>query len=384
MREPILRAGPHRRAWCPAWFDAPHGAAPPACQAAGDRAACIVAELDAGVERALDERDRPAASGVAVDERDGALAVSVGGVPWCRYRYRPGDVRPVLHPIAGPHGIPMTRAWPLAGGVAGEETDHVHHRSCWVAHGLVNGVDFWSEADGHGVQVRVALDAVESGPVFGRIVERLRWEDAAGQPVVDEQRTLIFWNTPERLRMIDVSVRVRAAHGAVLFGDTKEGGIVALRVPEAIKEARGGIIVNGAGGVGERECWGQRAPWVDCSGTLPDPQGRPRTVGVAVLDHPRNPHYPTFWHVRAYGLLAANPFGLSYYRSSYRQRGDWTLAAGAEATFRYRIVLHAGDAVQAAIRDRFVDWAWPPQVLPRQAPGGDASPPPAASMPPAS
>ena len=40
----------------------------------------------------------------------------------------------------------MTRAWPLQEGVPGEETDHAHDRSFWVAHGLVNGVDFWSEA----------------------------------------------------------------------------------------------------------------------------------------------------------------------------------------------------------------------------------------------
>ena len=126
------------------------------------------------------------ADGVSIDERDGALDVSVGGSPWCSYRYTPGAVRPVLHPIAGPHGIAMTRAWPLADDVADEETDHVHHRSCWVAHGLVNDVDFWSEAEGHGRQVRVALDSVESGPVFGRIAERLRWENAAGDPVVDE------------------------------------------------------------------------------------------------------------------------------------------------------------------------------------------------------
>ena len=38
-----------------------------------------------------------------------------------------------------------------------------------------------------------------------------------------------------------------------------------------------------------------------------------KTYGVAVLDDPRNPLHPTRWHVRAYGLLAANPFGLSYF-----------------------------------------------------------------------
>ena len=169
-------------------------------------------------------------------------------------------------------------------------------------------------------------------------------------------RTLVFWNTPERLRDDRHRGGVSGRPRPVLFGDTKEGGIVSLRVPEAIKETRGGTMVNGAGGVGEGECWGQRAPWVDYFGTLADPQGVPRTVGIAVLDHPRNPHYPTFWHIRAYGLLSANPFGLSDFRSSYQERGDWTLDAGATATFRYRIVLHEGDAGQAAIGDRFADW----------------------------
>lgn len=359
-----IHAGLHRRGWCPTWFDAPTDTAQPGCQVAGDRAACIVSELEAGQQRALDECSWPAdASGISIDAHDGALSVASGGSPWCSYRYTPGDVRPVLHPIIGPHGIAMTRAWPLADGTADEETDHVHHRSCWVAHGLVNGVDFWSETDGHGRQVRVAVDRVESGPLFGRIVERLCWEDGDGRPVMDEQRTLVFWNTPERLRMIDLDVRFQASHGAVLFGDTKEGGIVSLRVPEAIKEKRGGTMVNGVGGAGEGECWGQRAPWVDYFGTLSDPHGVPRTVGIAVFDHPRNPHYPTFWHIRSYGLLSANPFGLSEFRSSYRQRGDWNLPAGEEATFRYRIVLHEGDAEHARICDRFVDWAWPPRVI---------------------
>lgn len=362
MSDLILRAGPHHRVWCPTWFDAPGGVESPSCQASGDRAACIVTDLAADGERVLNSIDRPMTDGVTIEEREGALDISVGGSHWCSYRYTRGDVRPVLHPIAGPYGIAMTRAWPLSDDVADEETDHVHHRSCWIAHGLVNDVDFWSEAEGHGRQVRVALDSVESGPVFGRIAERLRWENSAGNPIVDEQRTFVFWSTPDRLRLIDIAVSFQAAYGSVLFGDTKEGGIVSLRVPEAIKEKRGGTMVNASGGVGEGECWGQRAPWVDYFGTLADPQGVPRTVGIAVFDHPLNPRYPTFWHIRSYGLLSANPFGLSDFRSSYQGRGDWTLEAGATATFRYRIVLHEGDAEQAAIGDRFTDWAWPPQV----------------------
>ena len=177
----------------------------------------------------------------------------------------------------------------------GEDTDHVHHRSFWVAHGLVNGVDFWTEAEGHGFQVHGGFEAVHSGPAFGRIVQRVSWrkdDPAAGTPLLEERRTLTFWNTPASARLLDVTVAFHAAHGAVTFGDTKEGGLCSLRVPEAIKGTRGGVISNAYGGIHEAENWGQRAPWVDYSGDLNDADGTRRTVGVAIFDHPRNPHYP--------------------------------------------------------------------------------------------
>ena len=312
-----------------------------------------------------------AGSGVRIADCGTHLEVAVDGARWCDYHYAAHPVRSYLHPVIGPYGIPMTRAWPLQDGVPGEDTDHVHHRSFWVAHGLVNGVDFWTEAEGHGFQAHGGFEAVHSGPTFGRIVQRVSWrkdDPATGTPLLEERRTLTFWNTPASARLLDLTVAFHAAHGAVTFGDTKEGGLCSVRVPEAIKGTRDGVISNAYGGIHEAENWGQRAPWVDYSGDLSDPSDAGdtrRTVGVAIFDHPRNPHYPTHWHVRGYGLFAANPFGLADYRSGYRQCGDWTLAAGERATFRYRVLWHAGDAAEARVGERFLDWAAPPVVTVR-------------------
>ena len=33
------------------------------------------------------------------------------------------------------------------------------------------------------------------------------------------------------------------------------------------------------------------------------------SVAIAILDHPQNVGFPTYWHARDYGLFAANPFG---------------------------------------------------------------------------
>ena len=165
---------------------------------------------------------------------------------------------------------------------------------------------------------------------------------------------------------MDLTVTFRAAHGDVTFGDTKEGGLCALRVPEAIKGSRGGLNSNAYGAVheavsrslGAARAVGRLLGRADRPGGQA-PHGRGRG---AIFDHPRNPHYPTHWHMRGYGLFAPNAFGLADFDSGYRRCGDWTLAAGERATFRYRVPWHAGDTAEAKVGERYLGWAAPPVV----------------------
>ena len=73
------------------------------------------------------------------------IAVKVAGKPFTSYIYQ-GVPKPVLFPIVGPHGLEMTRNYPLRPALANEEQDHPHHQSLWFAHGDINGIDFWSVA----------------------------------------------------------------------------------------------------------------------------------------------------------------------------------------------------------------------------------------------
>ena len=57
-------------------------------------------------------------------------------------------------------------------------------------------------------------------------------------------------------------------------------------------------------GITDDAAWGKASPWVDYVGPVDG-----KTVGVAILNHPLSFRYPTTWHVRMYGLFAANPFG---------------------------------------------------------------------------
>ena len=64
-----------------------------------------------------------------------------------------------------------------------------------------------------------------------------------------------------------------------------------------------GAIVNSYGGSQEMETWGKRAHWCDYVGPV-----NGKTVGITIMDSPGNFRYPTYWHVRDYGLMTANPF----------------------------------------------------------------------------
>jgi methane monooxygenase PmoA-like len=113
-----------------------------------------------------------------------------------------------------------------------------------------------------------------------------------------------------------------------------------------------GRMVNAAGAIGEKHVWGKRSQWVDYYGRVGD-----EDVGVAMLDHPQNLRAPTYWHARAYGLLAANPFGVRQFTHDRKQRGSYTIPAGGSLVFRYRVVIHHGDPAEAHLADAYQQFA---------------------------
>jgi hypothetical protein len=290
-----------------------------------------------------------AKSGVQITRLADRLRVEINGQLFTEYFYK--DVpRPYCYPLIGPGDVAMTRNWPMK-DTPGEEHDHPHHRSLWFAHGAINGHDFWSEEKGFGKTVHEDFLEVESGKKAGVIRERNKWVAADGTVVCTDERTLRFCN-PGRAseRLMDFEITLKASNGELTFGDTKEG-TMAVRLAETMRlkgKAGKGHIVNSAG-VCDGQTWGKRAEWCDYYGPV---EGR--TVGIAIFDHPKNPRHPTWWHVRDYGLFAANPFGQhDFERLPDKTAGNLVVPAGKSVTFRYRFYLHEGDDQQAKVAERY-------------------------------
>lgn len=297
---------------------------------------------------------------VTFTRRDDRVRIEIGGRLFSEYRFR-GAPKPCLYPILDADGTAYTRDYPFAVNPV-EDPDHVWHRGVWFAHGLVNGHDFWREIPEKrtGSIVHDGLLETRDGPE-GRLRARSRWVSADGTVVCTDE-------TEFRVRRdaagtwLDVAVTLRASHGPLVLGDTEEGAL-GVRVNELIRvvHSKGATKRPGAGQIlnaqGHRNggAWGKRAPWCDYTGTLPDG----RTLGITILEHPGNPRHPTWWHVREYGLFAANPFGRHDFEKLKDQpnAGEIRLPAGGELVLRYRMFFHRGAPAPARLEEHFRDYA---------------------------
>ncbi len=305
---------------------------------------------------------------VDLKKGDKQIDVTIGDKPFTSYVFGYGPAgknqfrRPYFWPVYGPGQLTMTRPYPMQyeGLPRNIPTDHPHHTSIWIAHGDVNKVDNWTIGPKSGWQIHKGFELLASGPVVGIIRETLDWTDAEKKPNLAETRTIRVYSLPDAARVLDVELTFEAKYGKATFGDTKEGGPLAIRMRtefQADKKGDNGILVNSQGQQADK-AWGQKARWVDCSGMV---EGK--RYGLAMFDAPDNLRHPETWHARTYGLLAVNPFALRDFPGGKGgPSGDWTIEVGKSATLRYRIYFHTGDAKQAGVDARWTDYAEPPAV----------------------
>jgi len=284
-----------------------------------------------------------------LEKTEEGVTVTLDGKLLTRYITKSGN-KPILWPIIGPNGNEITRAYPMRDAGPNERADHPHHRSFWFTHGDVNGISFWHEGERTGEIVHNEFVRVEGGqnPV---IVTRNDWNGPDGKKMCEDKRTLTFGVDGQSV-WIDFDTTVKATVGPVTFGDTKEG-CCGVRVAGTMKTdaKQGGKIVN-CEGHADRAAWGKQAAWCDYHGPV---EGD--VVGIAIMNHPKSFRFPTYWHVRTYGLFTANPFGLSNFIKAEKGTGSHTLAAGESFTLNYRLLIHKGDEKDGGVAEAFARYA---------------------------
>lgn len=379
--EILVKAGEHDRELCPVTFIADAGKLkdfkeaksctvisesktklPAQCELSEDGKSIsisfVIDSIKAGNQKKFSLSPEPFPETVKLNHIEGQkIDVFIRGEHFTSYHYNKELMKPYLYPIVGPFGHTVTRG---DESPEGHNHDHIHHRSLWVSYGEVNHADFWSEGPEAGWQAHKSFNKILEGSVFSEISATNEWITRdRKKKIVEETRDMKFYNLPRSQRIIDMTVTFFASDGDVFFGDTKEAGLISVRVyPTMTVSPPGtGKIENAYGGINENETWGKMAQWCDYSGFVDS-----NKVGIAVFDHPKNFRYPTYWHVRNYGLMTANIFGTGTFENDPSKDGSWTLKAGEKLVLRYRVYVHVGDAKDGKVGEKYHDFINPPSV----------------------
>jgi hypothetical protein len=297
--------------------------------------------------------------------------ILIDGKPFTSYVYERNQKKPSLYPLLTAGGQPITRGFPLE-PKPGERVDHPHHVGLWFNYGDVNGLDFWNNsdavpaarADRMGTIVHKRVIETTSGKDKGELNVEMDWVDSKGTVLLKEHTRFVFQGDA-KTRVVDRITRLSALKEPVVLGDSKEG-VLGIRMARSLEQpsnqadtfvdASGkpgatrtvnnegvtGQYVGSDGKTGDA-AWGTKGPWMMLQGKV---GGEP--VTVAILDHPQNPGFPTYWHARGYGLFAANNLGQKGFDPK-QPEARRTIAPGESMTFRHRVLILDGSADPARL-----------------------------------
>jgi hypothetical protein len=299
---------------------------------------------------------------VVKDPQANRVDVIIGGKPFTSFLYPDTLEKPVLYPVYAANGTVVTRGFPLAPR-AGEPTDHPHHIGVWFTYENVNGLDFWNNSYAIPAEKKKMYGWIKTDRIIkttsgskGTLSYHANWTNQNNDVLMEETTEFVFSGNRHE-RVID-RITVLKADTDIKLTDAKDGLLGfrlahELQIPsvedkkftddkgnvtvvKAVKDkVANGNYLTSEGKEGD-SAWSSRATWCKVYGKKGSD-----SVSVTIIDHPKNPNYPTFWHARGYGLFAANPLGENIFTNGKSSK-NLQLKKGESVTFRYRIVINDG------------------------------------------
>jgi hypothetical protein len=307
---------------------------------------------------------------VVKSAKENKVDIFIGGRLFTSFLYPDSLEKPVLYPLRAADGTIVTRGFPL-NPKPGDPTDHPHHIGLWFNFENLNGLDFWNNSYAipknkknlYGwIRTDRLLEA--KGGNTGVLAYHANWTNQQKE-VILEETTHFEFSGNQNERIIDRITTLKADKDAV-FKDAKDG-MLGLRLAhelqmptkedEKFTDDKGNVtivkggtdhVANGnymtsAGKTGN-DVWSTRGIWCKVFGKI-----GADSVSIAIIDHPKNPNYPTFWHARGYGLFAANPLGEKIFTNGKSEK-NLSLKKGESVTFRYRIIINNGNQTISAAK----------------------------------
>lgn len=257
------------------------------------------------------------------------------------FRYIRGEILPEGAPEDRRRSTYVDPVYSIDGKPISEDApkDHWHHRGLsWMWPKVrFDGVtrDLWTLK---GVRQHYVKHEAQVLPDRVILMVTNFWdEDGTDRKLLDEVVTLTTHKSDSVGRVIDFELRLTPVDVPVALG-TSERGYGGLQIRFGPRQET--TITTNKGPV-KIDVDRQRFTWADLSARF---NGSSEFDGIAIFDNRQNPHFPSGWTLRPYGVL--DPAFTS-------TSTDYTIEPGKPLTLKYRIYVHKGKADQEALHRMF-------------------------------
>ena len=248
------------------------------------------------------------------------------------YRFQDDEKYPFFYPVNGPvSGSSLT---------AMRNSLYPHQASMYLACDKLNGANYWQEGLERGQIHALGARLVPADEYHVVIEDECLWKRPGHAASVRDMRRITISAPSKEVYQIDFDVTIEMLEDVLI--EKTIHSLFCVRVAEDLSVKQGGRVINSLSGEGIDGCFSVKAPWLDYAG-----ERRTGREGIAILQHPSSAWFPAPWFVRDYGLFSASVI-------NWPENGkNTTFRKGDRLTFRYRVLVHGGDAAEADIAGRY-------------------------------
>jgi len=260
------------------------------------------------------------------------INVTINGKFFTTYIFSEDEKYPFFYPLNGP----------VSGGSVTSLRNAVypHHSSLFFGCDMVNGGNYWQEGLERGRIISVNAQIEKQGGDSVVIVDECIWSRPGALSPVKDTRRFIITSPSAMVTQIDAEIAMEMLMDVRILKTNHS--LFSARLAADLAVTNGGTLINAEGAKGEKETFGKKSPWIDYSG-----HRGAAIEGLAIMQHPSNPWYPSPWFTRDYGFISPTPM-------YWPENGEVTsMEKGTKILLRYRVIVHSGNHLEAKIAEEF-------------------------------
>jgi len=260
------------------------------------------------------------------------INVSINSKYFTSYIFSSDEKYPFFYPVNGP----------VSGGSVTSMRNAIwpHHSSLFFGCDQVNGGNYWQEGLERGRIISENAEILKQGGDTLIITNECIWSRPGVVSPVKDTRIIKITSPDSTMNQIDVEIKMEMLIDVTI--KKTNHSLFSARMAVDLAVTNGGTMVNAEGLTNEKDTFGKKSPWIDFYGKRGN-----GIEGLAILQHPSNPWYPSPWFTRDYGFMSPTPM---YWPENGTEN---FMKKGTILVLKYRVLVHSGDTKQAKIAEAF-------------------------------